>query len=315
MPRLALLLSTLVWGATFPATKAVLEQLPPFAFLFLRFFLATIVGVGVAWAWQGRLRTDRMTLRLSAIASLFMFVGYACQTVGLRYTTASNSAFITALYVVMVPLFLRRFEPRTWLSASLAVVGLWLLVHPAWPTIPPLSTVPAWTDLLRLLPVVVNVGDLWTLACAAAFAAHIACLESYTRRSDAVSLFAWQLVFVTAAMLVSYVLEPGDSLNAMLMTPTLAVALMVTAVLATGAFAVQIWAQRLVPAQRVALIFSLEPAVAAWLAWYFLGEQLDALAWLGSGLILAAVILGAARLASVTIPQDVPTGTLAEGKR
>jgi drug/metabolite transporter (DMT)-like permease len=74
----------------------------------------------------------------------------------------------------------------------------------------------------------------------------------------------------------------------------LAVALAITGVGATGAFAVQMWAQRLVPAQRVALIFSLEPAYAAWLSWYFLGERLDQQAWLGSGLILVAVILGSA---------------------
>jgi drug/metabolite transporter (DMT)-like permease len=70
------------------------------------------------------------------------------------------------------------------------------------------------------------------------------------------------------------------------------VGLGVTGVLATGAFAVQMWVQRLVPAQQVALLFSLEPACAAWLAWYFLGETLDWQGWMGSMLILAGVIVG-----------------------
>src|SRR6185295_4336600 len=131
MPRFALLLSTLVWGATFPATKAALEQLPPLSFLFLRFFIGTAVTLAlfglIGWPW----RRDKALLRMSAIATVYLFLGYTTQTVGLRYTTASNSAFITALYVVLVPMVLRRFDRRTWLSAGLASLGLWLLIDPS----------------------------------------------------------------------------------------------------------------------------------------------------------------------------------------
>ncbi|MBI4402407.1 MAG: DMT family transporter [Nitrospirae bacterium] len=271
MPQLAILLCTLVWGATFPATKAVLDQIPPFSFLFVRFLLGTVLAVGIALAVGRRLSLERSTLRISAVATVYLFLGYALQTVGLRYTTASNSAFITALYVVFVPLFLKRFGGRTWVSAGLAVVGLWFLVEPA---------------------VSVNLGDLLTLGCAAAFAAHISCMESYTKRGDPVSFFLWQLVFVTIAMLPAMLIESPAS-ESFAATRVLVVTLVITGVLATGAFAVQIWAQQLLPAHKVALIFSLEPAFAACLAWYFLNEHLDASGWLGSGLIMTAVVLGA----------------------
>lgn len=66
-----------------------------------------------------------------------------------------------------------------------------------------------------------------------------------------------------------------------------------TGVLATLAFAVQMWAQRLVPAQQVALLFASEPVYAAWLSWYVLGETLDVQGWIGSALIILAVIIGA----------------------
>jgi drug/metabolite transporter (DMT)-like permease len=92
-------------------------------------------------------------------------------------------------------------------------------------------------------------------------------------------------------------------------TPVLLIGLAVTGVLATLAFAVQMWAQQLLPAQQVALIFSLEPAYAAWLAWYFLGESLDWLGWVGSGLILIAVMVGSlgASVAEVERPfQSAP---------
>jgi drug/metabolite transporter (DMT)-like permease len=99
-------------------------------------------------------------------------------------------------------------------------------------------------------------------------------------------------------MLMSSILLPTMWLEspqegAFSLTVLLVMGLTITGVFATGAFAVQVWAQRLVPAQRVALIFSLEPAYAAWLAWYFLGEQMNARGLLGSAIILAAVIIGA----------------------
>ena len=273
MPRFALLLSTLIWGATFPATKAALAQLPPLSFLFLRFLLGTVATLALfalfKWPW----RRHRALLRMSAIATIFLFVGYTTQTIGLRYTTASNSAFITALYVVLVPIVLRRFDRRTWLCAILATVGLWLLIDPT---------------------VAVNVGDLLSLVCAVAFAGHIVCLESYSRISDARSLFLWQMVLMTCLMGPAMLMESPEAHN-FSPTPVLIMALAVTGGLATGAFAIQVWVQRRLPAQQVALIFALEPAYAAWLSWYFLGEQLDEYGWAGSGLILAAVLLGATR--------------------
>ena len=110
MPRLALLLTTFIWGATFPATKAALEQIPPLSFLGLRFLLGTLL-IGAWFLMAGyRLRRERAVLAASAVATVFLFFGYALQTVGLSYTSASNSAFLTALYVIIVPLMLRRFD-------------------------------------------------------------------------------------------------------------------------------------------------------------------------------------------------------------
>ena len=284
MPRLALILTTLIWGATFPATKAALAQIPPFSFMCLRFLLGAILAVGVYLAVGGRLRVDRDLLRMSGIATIFLFIGYVTQTIGLQTTTASNSAFITVLYVIFVPIFLRRFQGRTWFSAALALSGLWFLITPS---------------------LEINVGDLWTLACAAAFAAHIACMEAYSRRGESALFFLWQMMLVTLLLGPAMLLE-GPTAAQIAPTGILLVGLGVTGGLATGAFAVQVWAQRVLPAQQVALIFSLEPAFAAWLSWYFLGEQMNAQGWLGSGLILAAVIIGSTAPAPTTVPAHSP---------
>lgn len=159
MPQLALLLTTIVWGATFPATKAALEQISPLSFLFLRFLLGMLVVFMVLLLMRRELTWNAGMVRMSLVASSWLFLGYVLQTVGLHLTTASNSAFITVLYVVFVPLYLRRLGAHTWVSNGIALVGLWFLVKP---------TASA------------NLGDLLTLGSAAAFAAHIVCLERYT---------------------------------------------------------------------------------------------------------------------------------------
>jgi len=271
MPRLALLLTTFIWGATFPATKAVLEQIPPLSFLFLRFFLGALLVGGGFLLWRLRLHREPALLKASTIATCWLFLGYLLQTVGLNYTTASNSAFITALYVIIVPIILRRFDRRVWLATGIATVGLWLLVKPSGSG---------------------NFGDVLTLGCAAAFAAHIACLERFTREVDAPSLFAWQMIAMVGLLLPTLLIEQAPA-QAFAPTALLLVGLGVTGGLATGAFAIQMWVQRIVPAQQVALIFSSEPAYAAGLSWYFLGETLDTQGWIGGGLILLAVLVGA----------------------
>lgn len=270
MPQLALLLTTFVWGATFPATKAALEQISPLSFLCLRFLLGMIVVFAVLLFLRRPLIRDTSMMRASLIATAWLFIGYVLQTLGLRFTTASNSAFITVLYVVFVPLYLFRLGLHTWVSNTIALAGLWLLVKP---------TASA------------NLGDLLTLGSAAAFAAHMVCLERYTRVADPVSLFVWQLLLMTVAMSGAMWWEQ-PTLAMFEPSRVLAIGLVVTGILATGAFAVQMWAQRLLPAQQVALLFAAEPAVAAWLAWYFLGEQLDAQGWFGSAMILGGVLLG-----------------------
>jgi len=286
MPRLALLLTTLIWGATFPATKVVLEQLPPLSFLFLRFCLGAFLVVVGMLLLGFPFRREPCVLRASAIATVWLFLGYLLQTVGLWYTSASNSAFITALYVVFVPLVLRRFGRRVCLATSIAMGGLWLLVKPA---------------------IAMNVGDLLTLGCAMAFAAHIACLERFTREVDAPSLFTLQMVAMAVIFFPAMMLE-GAPAEAFAPTAALLVGLGITGGLATGAFAVQVWAQRLIPAQQVALVFASEPVYAAWLSWYFLGESLDLQGWIGSGLIVAAIVIGA--FATEPLGEAKPVETL-----
>src|SRR2546430_12588626 len=102
MPQLALLLSTLVWGATFPATKAALEEILPFSFLFLRFLLGTVLTLGIVLAAGRRLRLHPGGVGVRALPPGFPFFGDATRNAGGRVTKAPQSAFFTAVGFVRV---------------------------------------------------------------------------------------------------------------------------------------------------------------------------------------------------------------------
>ena len=234
MPYLALVVCTVIWGATFPATKLVLQVTPPFTFLLLRFLLGTLlVFMLFLLLFPGRLKVGKSVLQMSAITTIFLFIGYGAQTVGLQSTTASNSAFITALYVIFVPLFLLRFELRVWISAGLALIGLWFLVNPS---------------------VSINHGDLWSLLCAAGFAGHIACLETYSRAGQSPSFLAWQLFLMTLFLVPTTVIE-NPALTTVAPTKPLLLALFICGILATGALALQIWGAEISPSPASCLDF------------------------------------------------------------
>src|SRR4029078_6271106 len=137
-------LARCTWVAPFPAAKPALEQIPPLSFLSLRFLLGTLIIAGWFLATGYGLRRQRGILAAGAVATGFLVFGFALQTVGRRYTSASNSAFLTALYVVLVPLMLRRFDRRVIVATVIATGGLWLLVKPS---------------------ATMNLGDVMTIGC------------------------------------------------------------------------------------------------------------------------------------------------------
>ena len=193
---------------------------------------------------------------------------------GLLYTTASKSAFITGLSVVLVPLLslaLSRVLPRpsSVLAVVLAAGGLYVLTSPG--------------------AMGINKGDLLTLGCAAAFALHIVTTERAAPRHDPISLAFWQIV--TTALACTALMGLLESPRLSLAPWTLA-ALVITGVLATAlAFAVQMWAQRRTSATHVAVIFTAEPVFAAFFARLIQHEVLGLAGLLGGALILAGILL------------------------
>jgi drug/metabolite transporter (DMT)-like permease len=271
IPLLGLLAVTAVWGVTFVQVKDAVAIYPLFAFLAVRFALASAT---LAPAAARRLRgLGREGLVAGGILGALLAAGFGLQTAGLERTTVSSTGFITGLYVLFTPLFALvlfrvRIPPQVWGGVALALVGLALL-----------SGVEAGS----------STGDLLVLASTAAQALQIVMVERYANRFDAIGLVFLQTL-VCAAGFAAIALALGD-----LSVPrgwTVWSALIVTAVFASAfAYLIQIWAQRRISATRIALIFSLETVWAGLFGYLLAGDRLGWLGWSGCALIFAGIVL------------------------
>jgi drug/metabolite transporter (DMT)-like permease len=274
---LALVGITFIWGSTFTIVKRSLAQVSPVFFVAIRFWVAAVI---LSIAMPGQLKQiPRKAICQGFILSLMLLGGFVFQTLGLRNTNPSYSAFITSLSVLLVPLvgfllFRHRPRPQTLAGVILATFGLFLmLVHEA---------------ELNL-----KKGDLLTLVCAILFAFHILLLGRFVTISDFKQLALVQIFFTA---LLCTILVPVLETPFVTWDGGLLFSLFVTGVLATAlALFVQTWAQRLTTAYHAALIFSLEPLFAALFAYWILGQVLTSREWLGSTLILAGILISEAR--------------------
>jgi drug/metabolite transporter (DMT)-like permease len=273
MPRVraivVLLSVTAVWGVTFVQVKDAVALYPLFAFLALRFAIAscTLAPPGLC-----RMRTlGAGGVRGGAFAGLLVGLGYVLVTAGLQRTSVSSAGFISGLYVVLTPLialalFRARLGALTWIGVGIATVGLALL-----------SGVHAGSV----------VGDLLVLAGAAVFSLQIVLMERYAHRYDAIAFTLVEMLTAFAGLAV-VAAALGD-----LRMPhgwTVWGALVVTGVFASAlGYLAQTWAQRRATATETALAFTLEPVWAAFFGFTLAGDRLGAAAWLGCVLIMAGI--------------------------
>jgi drug/metabolite transporter (DMT)-like permease len=264
----ALVGASFLFGATFVVVKSALDTMEPLSFLTWRFGIAAVL-----LALLG-LPRGRGLWRDGTLTGLALFTGYALQTAGLQFTTASNSALITGLYVVFTPLLVALFgrrRPSGWVLAGAvcAFAGVALI---------------SGVGGLSL-----GVGDLLTVGCAIAFAFHIFALGHFANRHPLVPFTTVQLAVTAVLALVgSMIFESGPGI------PDRAAwgAIALTAVGVTvGAFLLQIWAQTVIGASTAAVVLSAEPAFGVATGWVVLGERLTVSGWIGAGLILIAIFL------------------------
>jgi drug/metabolite transporter (DMT)-like permease len=280
MPALAALLAvTAVWGVTFVQVKDAVALYPLFAFLAIRFAIATLT---LAVPGTRRVRTlGRAGIGAGALLGLLLAAGYVLQTAGLERTTVSSTGFVTGMYVVLTPLlalalFRSRIAPAAWAAVGVSTAGLALL-----------SGVHAGSVG----------GDLLVLAGAAVYSLQIVLMEWFAPRYDALGFTLVEMAAACSGLLV-VALARGE-----LGVPrgwTVWGALLVTGVFASAlAFLVQTWAQRRTSATRTALAFTMEPVFAAFFGITLAGDRLGALGWTGCAAIMAGIVLAEPAAADV----------------
>jgi drug/metabolite transporter (DMT)-like permease len=236
---------------------------------------------------------SRRSLPGVILVGLLLFTGAALQQAGLKYTTAGNAGFITGLYVVIIPLFLALFWRQrlrwiTWLGASLAVIGLFLL-----------ST----GGQLNL-----NRGDALELAGAVFWALHVIFTGRLVQRLDVLHFAVGQyLVCGLVSLAFGFIFE-AQTLSAL---ANYGWAIAYAGLISVGlGYTLQAVGQRVAPPADAAIILSLEAVFAALAGWIFLGEILGPVQLLGCAVMLAGMLLAQSDvIASQKAALDPPAGS------
>ncbi len=282
---LLLLTTTFFWGVTFTIVKQAIESVDVFVFLSQRFILAFLLILPVAIV-KGR-KPEPSLFRQGGVMGLFLFGAYAFQTIALLYTTASNTAFLTGLNVVIVPVMAsimlrQKIQLPVWIAVLLSFTGLFLLCGNG-----------------RLY---LNMGDMLAAICALSVSLHLLCTGEFAKKNDFYWLTTVQLG-VVAILSTIFALARGKSV--FVWYPHLLGTLLVCALIATVfAFLVQTSMQRFISHTNTALIFCTEPVFAAAYAWIAIDERLG---WYG---LAGAVMIVAGMIISV-----LPEGSGERGKR
>ena len=267
-----LLITTFFWGVTFTIVKEAIDRVDVFVFLSQRFLAAFLILLPVCLIRKRHF--SLLALKQGALLGLFLFGSYAFQTLGLKFSTASNTGFLTGLNVVLVPIIgaflFRQSIPRNvrW-GVVFATPGLFLL-----------CTNGTW---------MLNKGDPLTIVCAACVAMHLILTGEYTKTSDVYLLTTLQLGVVA---LLSISVARFGSQPVFVWHTGIFWTLMICVLFATVfAFVVQTSMQRFIPPSQTALIFCMEPVFAAGYAYWAIHERLGLFGFLGAVLILTGMIL------------------------
>ena len=289
-----LFLTALIWGTAFVAQRMGSEYVEPFTYLAWRswaavLFLAPLVRVMDHFSdrrgidnRRPKTVSDRRLLIVGGCLSGFMlWAACAAQQIGIAHTTASKAGFITALYVVIVPLlsiFIRkRPSVQIWACVALALIGLYLLCMK--------------TASFRL-----EYGDAWELACAFFFAVEILLVSYYCSRVDPVRLsFVQFLVVAILSTILMLLIEHPTVDGLRLALPSILYA----GIFSSGiAFTLQIIGQVGVNATVASLVMSLESVFSALSGWLILHERMNPRELSGAALMFLAIALSQIELPS-----------------
>ena len=274
------MLAALIWGSAFVAQSVGMDYTGPYTFNVMRSFLGSLVLLPVIFfldkkkSEEEKERADKKVLIKGGICcGIILTISTTFQQIGLLHTTAGKAGFITALYILIVPIlgiFLgKKAGIKVWISVVLALGGMYLLCVTSEFTI--------------------AFGDLMVLACAFVFSLHILAVDHFSPMVDGVKLSCIQFfVCGTLSSFPMFLLEHpqlGQILDAWL-------PIAYAGILSSGvAYTLQIITQKHLNPTVASLLMSLESVFAALTGWLVLHERLSARELLGCVLVFVAIIL------------------------
>lgn len=265
----ALILTSVLWGTSFPVIKTVMYYVNEYTYTWVRSLIAILGLTPYLLYTYYRGRFSVSTAKGGLLAGIAYALGLWLQGWGTKYTTASNSAFITGLNVIYVHIYsatvMRRYSIKLFLALILSTSGLYLLTTPT-------------TGF--------NLGDLLVLAGSFMWALQIVLVDRYSG-GDPLIFTLFEMVPALTFLIPDVVFYStiSVSINVLLMITYLAF------VCSNAAFALQVFGQRYVSPAVTAIVFLLEPVVAATLSYVLLGEVFTSIKVLGASLILTAMFL------------------------
>ncbi|MBR5535004.1 MAG: DMT family transporter [Ruminiclostridium sp.] len=278
-----LFLTALIWGTAFVAQSVGMDHIGPFAFNAVRSYVGGVALIPVILFFNSRKTAEQRQTEKANRKTLF--VGGVCcgtalavaslfQQVGLQYTTVGKAGFITALYIVLVPIlgvfFHKKVGLKIWGSVVIAIVGLYLL---------------CMTGSFRL-----ELGDLLILICAFCFSGHILVIDHFSPKVDGVQMSCIQ--FFTAAILSTVAMLFVEGMPTVQDVLLSWIPVLYCGVMSSGvAYTLQIIGQKGVNPTIASLVMSLESVIAVLAGWIILGESMSSREILGCVLMFSAIVL------------------------
>ncbi len=276
MAELALLFAGLIWGSGFVVMKNSLDLLPVNWLLCFRFAIAAVILCAILW--KRVLRMNRQMLLAGMVCGVLLYAGYYVQTLGLNYTTAGNNAFITAIYVVLVPLFhwfISRKRPGTHavLAAVLCLSGVGII---------------ALQQGFH-----VNIGDVLTFFCGILYAVHIVAVARFTANGmDVFLLTALQFLFAAASGAIAGAFsEPFPTPEILLLPETVSSLLYLGLGCTLLALLLENVGLKYAPVSHASLLMSTEAPFGFLFGIVFLQEPFTLRFLLGASLIAGSIVL------------------------
>ena len=269
-----LLLTALIWGSGFVVMKNTVDSIPPAAIIALRYTIATaIVSVLFRKHLKGLTRGD--VLR-GALVGVVLGCAYIVQTIGLSYTTAGKNAFLTTVYVLLVPfvcfmLFKQKLRRSNFIAAGMMMLGIGLL------------SLDGESGGL-------NIGDILTLCSGVLYASHIIAIDQCQKKTNMYALIVLQFGFAAVTAYVYHLLfERGMPIA--FTGGTVGGLLYLSVMSTTLAMSLQNIGQSMAPASHASIILALESVFGAAFSCLLLGERLTPKMAAGFVVIFAALMV------------------------